>query len=394
QPARIQSRDGAGTVLHFIDTTGPGGGETIFLQVAAGMRERGWHPRTIVLGPGWVLDNANALNLPVDQVSTSGRFDVGYIRRIRQLTLEHDVDLIHAHLFSPAVYASLVGALTGTPVVATFHGASDTDRGGAMRDLRYRLISHQAHVVCVSESLRTAARQLPGLRKAAVSVVPNGIDTVLFGRADGGAARRSLGVADSDVLVGAVGNVREAKDFGTLLRAAALLAPDPRIRFAIIGERTEPLHGELLAIRNALNLGDRVTFHGFRTDVPELMAAFDLLAISSSSEGFSLAAVQAMAAGRAVVATRSGGPEEIITSEIDGILVPVSDPAALAGAIRRVADDPALRDRLGSAARRTAADRFSMSAMLDGYERIYREATGSGTCEPSGVRAPAENTFS
>ena len=383
-----------GTVLHFIDTTGPGGGETIFLQVAHGMRERGWDAHLVVVGPGWVLDSAQAMGLPVTIVETSGRFDLQYIRRIRALVREYNAALIHAHLFSPAVYASLIGLSSGTPVVATFHGASDAESGSLMRDLRYRLIARQAHVVCVSESLRTAVRQVPGMRAAALSVVPNGIDIDTFARANGQAARQALGMRDGDLLVGAVGNVREAKDFGTLLRAAALLAPDPRINFAIIGERTEPLYGELLALRQALQLEDRVAFHGFRSDIPELMAAFDLLAISSSSEGFSLAAVQAMAAGRSVVATRSGGPEEIITSESDGILVPVSDPAALAGAIRRVLDDAALRERLGSAARRTAADRFSLTAMLDGYERIYREATGPAASARGREAMSAGNTLS
>src|SRR5690606_25498155 len=122
-------------------------------------------------------------------------------------------------------------------------------------------------------------------------------------------------------------------------RAAAHLSPDQRLAFAVVGQRTEPLHEELCALRDSLGLRDRVAFWGFREDAPEVMAAFDVLAISSKSEGFSLAAVQAMAAGTPVVATRSGGPEEILTDGVDGILVERRSPEALAYGIRTILED-------------------------------------------------------
>ncbi|HSH46815.1 MAG TPA: glycosyltransferase, partial [Longimicrobiales bacterium] len=89
-----------------------------------------------------------------------------------------------------------------------------------------------------------------------------------------------------------------------------------------------------------------------------------------------LAAIQALAAGTPVVATRSGGPEGILTHERDGLLVPVGDPGALAAAIARVRDDAGLRARMMEAGRRTVEDRFSMTAMLDAYQALYDRVTG------------------
>lgn len=362
-----------GTVLHFIDTTEVGGAEMVFVQVAAGLRVRGWAPRTVVVGPGWVLDTVRRLELPVDVVDTTGRLDIGLVRRLRRAVKRHGADLIHAHLFSPAAYASVVSAWTGTPLVATFHGASDVVEGGWLRALKYRLLARQARVACVSGSLRDALVEMPSMTGADIRVVHNGVDVDAFEGADGRAVRREHGIPEDAVLVGALGNMRPPKDYPTLLRAAARLAPDRRLVFAVVGMESDPMHRELLRLRDRLGLADRLSFWGFRSDIPEVMAAFDILAISSSSEGFSLAAVQAMAAGTPVVATRSGGPEEILTDEEDGLLVPTRDPEALAAAIGRVASDPALSDRLSSAARRTAAERFSLTTMLDRYDALYGE---------------------
>jgi len=362
----------SGNVLHFIDTTGPGGAETIFLQVAEGMSRRGWGGCAAITGPGWVLDTAHQRGLTVELVPTRGRFDLSYIARLRGIVRRHRIDLIHAHLFSPAVYASAVSAWTGVPVVATLHGASCIIPGGLPTRLRYRLINRQARVVCVSESLRDDLHALSVIHPSQVHVIHNGTDPSVYASASGQSVRREHRIAEDAILVGALGNMRPAKDFPTFLRAAAALAGDARFRFAIVGECSEPLCSELRKLADELGITDRVGFWGFRDDVPEVLAAFDVLAISSDSEGFSLAAIQAMAAGTPVVATRSGGPEQILTDGVDGLLVPVRDPVALAAAIRRVVEDTTLAGQLTAAARRTMEARFSLETMLDGYEALYR----------------------
>jgi len=340
------------------------------------MRDRGWTSRSVVLGPGWVLNGLQEHALQYDIVETQGRFDVRYLWQLRSLVRRHGVELIHAHLFSPAVYASLVAALEHVPLVATFHGASDVEYGGWSTRLRYRLIKRRATIVCVSESL-AAAISAQGLSTATRSrVIHNGVDVARFAAASGHDLRREHGVAEDTFLIGALGNMRDAKDYPTLLRAAAVLAPDRRVAVAIVGEPAEPLLGELTRLRSELGLEQRVSFWGFRNDVPEVLAAFDALAISSVSEGFSLAAVQALAAGKPVVATRCGGPEEILTDGVDGLLVPTSSPDALAGALRRLIESPDLRTRLSAAGRMTAASRFSVESMLDAYETLYLECIG------------------
>jgi glycosyltransferase involved in cell wall biosynthesis len=144
----------------------------------------------------------------------------------------------------------------------------------------------------------------------------------------------------------------------------------------VAGERTAPLHDELLELRARLGVEDTVSFVGFREDIPELLRAMDLLLLTSAHEGFSLVAVQAMATGLPVVATRCGGPEEILTDGVDGILCPVADADALASALLALRADPSRRERMGREGRRSAEERFSLRAMVGRYEALYREALG------------------
>jgi glycosyltransferase involved in cell wall biosynthesis len=324
----------------------------------------------VVVGPGWVLESVRAAGLPVDVVETRGRLDLRYIRALHGLVRRHHIDLIHAHLFSPAVYASVIGAWASVPVIATFHGESDVESGGLGRRLRYRLIDRQAIVVGVSDAL---AQRLagPGLVRRDLRIIQNGVDLAAFESGDGAVVRREHGIPVDTVLIGALGNIRPAKDYFTLIRAAAAVARERKVVFAVVGERTEPLYGELQALRDSLGLRDRFQFWGFRNDVPNVIDAFDMLVVSSSSEGFSLAAIQAMAAGTPVVATRSGGPEGIITDQHDGLLVPPRDPEKLAAAISRLLDDRPLADSLAERASATVRARFSLKAMLDRYEELY-----------------------
>lgn len=362
-------------ILHLIDTTGPGGAETVFLNLAHGMRDRGWESHVVVIGPGWVLDQVERAGLPVTVVETRGKLDFGYLMELVKVVRHNRIRLIHAHLFSPAVYASMVGTLTRVPVVATFHGSSDTNIADRSLRLRFRLIASAATVVCVSEALRAELDNGLG-RSRGVHVIHNGVDQSAFYGADGAEFRRSMGIPHDAILIGALGNLRPAKDFANFLRAAALLAADRRMVFAIAGECSEPWYGELLQLRRELDLDDRFSFLGFTEDPASALAAFDVLAISSSSEGFSLAAIQAMAAGTPVVATRSGGPDQIITDGVDGLLVPVGHSEALANAVRTLVNDDGLRVNLISSARQTVARRFSLGAMLDGYETLYSQLLG------------------
>jgi len=369
------------TILHLSETTGPGGAETVFVQLVTRRSNHDFRDLAALPRPGWVADTLNANGFPPLQVKIARNgspLDFGLYRSIVLLIGEHGVDLVQSHSLGISVYACLAGLRTGTPVVCTLHGEVDLGRSVRLRGVKLGILGRgAAKIVLVSNHLREkllAESRIPADRTA---VVYNGVDCDRYAGTRDGTFREEFGIGDDRFLFGSIGNIRAPKDYGNLLRAAAIaVKSEPRLRFAVVGQGEGALLDELLGLRAELGLHDVVHFAGFRPDVTVPLRSFDAFVMSSRSEGFPVALVQAMAAGLPVVATRCGGPEEMVTNGIQGLLVPREDPATLAAAMLRIVSDGPLRRELAVAARVAARARFSLTTMLESYDRIYRAALG------------------
>jgi glycosyltransferase involved in cell wall biosynthesis len=188
-----------------------------------------------------------------------------------------------------------------------------------------------------------------------------------------------MGLVGGDILIGAVGNVRPSKDYHNLLKAVAILRSRVcEFRVVIIGQTTGAgeLYDSLLKLQQALGLTDCVHFAGFREDIPDVMRGLDMYVSSSKAEGFSLTIVQAMASALPVVATRCGGPEEIIEDRITGTLVEAESPDALAAALSAGIADLSARRAMGERARLSAVRRFAVEGMVARYADVYRGLLG------------------
>jgi glycosyltransferase involved in cell wall biosynthesis len=164
------------------------------------------------------------------------------------------------------------------------------------------------------------------------------------------------------------------KDHGTLIEAFARLRTiRPEAHLTLVGDGPE--RGAIVEHAARLDLSRAVTFAGERADVAPLLAAFDVFALASRSEGVSLTLLEAAAAGLPVVATRVGGNEEVVVDGKTGFLVPAGDPAAFADALARVAERPD-RATLGAAGRARVERRFSVERMARAYGDLYAEVLG------------------
>lgn len=364
-------------VLHLIDTGGPGGAETVFHDVVTGLDREQWCSTAVVPVVDWLHGALRLSGVQPHVVSTHGSFDIRYLRRLTGMSRR--TRIIHTHLLTSSVYGSVAGLLTRRPVVCTFHGTVDLAGAQRMIDVKFRIISDLAHarVVFVSDWLRRAFLSAVPLNPERTRVIYNGIDVSRFHPGPCGSVRRELGADDGDILVGAVGNVRPTKGYDVLLRAAALLCRrSDRYRFVLVGDADGPLYGELRALHAELGLEDRFRFAGFREDIPDVMRSLDVYVSSSTAEGFSLTTVEAMACGVPVVATRSGGPEEIVRDGVNGSLVPVGSSEALAAALEQAAEDTVHRRRVTDSARADVAERFTVGAMVRAYAALYEECLG------------------
>ena len=365
------------SVLHLIDTTGPGGAETVFVDLASGIGARGYSSFAVVAKEGWVADALRERGLEPLIAPTVGSFDLRYLVRLVSIIRSRKIDLVQAHLLTSSVYGGIAARLCGIPAVCTFHGRPDVGSKSRWLSLKFRLLEWvAAKIVFVSETLRVAFLSDTGFRPSAGSVVHNGIDPTVFATEADPTVRSELGVRDDEFLIVSVGNIRPAKSYDMLLHAARRVV-DAGIpcRFVVVGHPKKELLNELITLRSELGIDAIVAFVGFRADVPRLLAASDLFLLTSQTEGFSLATVQAMAAGLPVVVTRSGGPEEIVQDGVSGRLVDCGNARDIADAIVELFRDPTLARRFAAAGAITVRERFTRRAMIDGYVRLYRDLT-------------------
>ncbi|MCX7017232.1 MAG: glycosyltransferase [Candidatus Sumerlaeota bacterium] len=234
-------------------------------------------------------------------------------------------------------------------------------------------------VYCNCEAVRDdVIRREPMLDPACLRVVRNGVDLRRFApRLERPALRAKLGLAEDELAIVAVGALRAHKGHADLVHAARIVRDaHPRVRFLLVG----PDQGEgpdLRALQDRLALGAAVEFLGPRDDVPDLLAAADVLALPSHEEGLPNVLLEAQACGLPCVATALPGCLEALAAGVTGFVVAPRHPHELAEAIRRLLSDPPLRRRMGEAARERAERSFSIETMLKQFASLYREAAGS-----------------
>jgi glycosyltransferase involved in cell wall biosynthesis len=281
------------------------------------------------------------------------------------------IDVLHTHAFGQNAWGSLSGRLTGVPVVIAHEHNRDFS-GRALRPVIDReLIARCAStMIVVSGEARRRMIEVERIAPQHLELLPNGIRAMPTG--DGRAARAELGIGDEDPVIGTVCVVRSEKALDVLVRAAALVIRDfPRLRVLIVGDG--PDRAAVEAVVSEQGLEERVLLTGARDDVPDMLAAMDVAVLSSDYEGSPLSVLEAMDAGKPIVATRVGGIPEFIEDGVHGVLVPPRDEAALATAVRGVLGDMDAAGEMGARARERCRREFSLDRTVERLEQLYEE---------------------
>jgi len=367
------NRPGAGkTILHVIDTTGPGGAETVFIELADRLRARGFRSVVLIRGPGWVCDQLLRRGITPYVFDAKGSFNWRFVRKLLRIIRKERVDLIQSHLLGSNVYCAIAGILARKPVVATFHGMVDVGPNERFRKAKLGLMNYGVNrFVAVSKNLRDAIDRQGLLNPDKCGIIYNGIDLSRYRCLVSSELRERLNVDREAILIGSLGNVRPAKGYDLLIRAARQVVDGyPNAHFVIAGDPKSSLQRQLDELVKELNLTEHFHFIGFCDDSPLYLAQLDYFVLSSTSEGLSIATIEALAAGLPSVITRCGGPEEIVIPNVDALMVePEAD--SIATALLQLLGDKNLSDRLAREGRQNIAKKFDINAMLAGYERIY-----------------------
>lgn len=379
---------GALTVMHVNTERGWRGGERQTLWLAQGLARAG-HRSLLVARPGQPLaERAAEAGLEVIPCTPGSEIDIAAARWIRRAILANEVDIVHAHTAHAVALAAMASRRTPARMVLT-RRATFRLRANPFTRWKYR---RAAAMIAISERVK-AQLVAAGTSEAAIEVIPSGVP---MDRVTMPASRAELGVPAGAPLVAMVGALTREKDPLTFVRAVAAARERlTELRALVVGDGA--LRGDVEAEVARLGLGDALRLTGHRTDADSIIAAADLLALSSVEEGLGSVLLDAMALGKPVVATEAGGIPEIVVQEETGLLVPVGDAPALGEAIARVLGDGALAARLAAGAL-ARAPRYSMDDVVTRtaalYERVVSESrprSGAGShagslSDPRGLR--------
>lgn len=362
-------------VLHIIDTTGPGGAEKVICDIVKKLDRRKFISFLIIPDKGWLYSQLKDKNVTIDIIDGKGAYNASYIIKLIRYVYRNKIDIIHAHLLGVSLYCSFVSLLTGTPLICTIHGFVDLPKRKSK--LKIWIISKiTKKIIFVSAHLRSYFNDIVSFDNKRTEIIHNGIDNKLYLESGCDDLRWEYGFSKDDIIIGAVGNVTPSKGYDVLIKAASIICnSNPKVKFLIAGEKRGLLYENLKDMCMTLKLNSNILFVGYRTRIASFLKGLDIFILPSISEGFSLSTIEAMAAGLPILATRSGGPEEIIDDQVNGLLVDTNDPVALAEKISIIISNTSLRDKISNKAREIVQDKFSVDLMVAKYEDIYNNVT-------------------
>ena len=357
-------------VLHLDSERTWRGGERQVLELMRRQRAMGDEPHLAAPPGSAIAARARAEGFPVHPVPMRGTWDLASVLTVARLYRTLRLHIAHWHAARAHAIGAMAALLAPGPARVLSRRVDFPVRRSPGSRLLYSLPIDT--ILAISEGVRDSLVQ-SGVPRSAIRVVPSGIDLAphaIPGDREGIRARE--GILAEEILVLQIAALAPHKSQRDLLRGARIaIDRRPDLRFWIAGDG--PLRSELEAERDALQLGDRMRFLGFREDVIDLLAAADLFCVSSYLEGMGTSTLDAMAAGLPVVATRVGGIPEIVTHGVTGLLVPPRDPEALAGALLTLAADPSLRERMGREAR-IKVTAFSADRTAEWTREAYGDA--------------------
>lgn len=348
--------------MHIIDGLALGGAEQIMATLATEMRGRGYQPTVVTL-------SRVVAGQPYEEILRSAGVEVircakrtktafHLFRDLTHLMRAQHPDLVHTHLFAADVWGGMCAYRSHIPTISTEHNIN-REEGRMKHWLKYRTHRYRHAIAAVSHAVaENIAHECPSARTV-TRVIPNGIDVKRFH-----IARRTKGTP----VISVIGRLERQKGHTDLLAALPLVTQPYEAHFYGTGSQRHTL----LRTITELRLTNRVHLHEPVQAIEQVYAQSDIVVVPSRWEGFGLVAVEAMAAGCAVVVSDVDGLKEVVTHDTDGMRVNMRKPEIVAQTLNELLVNPQRRARLGAAAQQTVTQHYSRSTMLAAYEQLYQ----------------------
>jgi glycosyltransferase involved in cell wall biosynthesis len=365
EPVRVLQAIRQGTI---------GGGESHVQDLVTNLDRTRFEPIVLSFTEGQMVENLRRQGIKTFVIPNLKPFNIFTWGKVRELMKAENIQLVHAHGTRAASNVFRPAQQLNVPLVYTIHGWSFNDSQSNLK----RMLSVAAEKFLTSRSNQnisvSASNQETGKRNIPTfhsSVVRNGINLTKFSaNRTYKDVRAELGISQQSIVLGFIVRITKQKDPVTLLKAFQEVCHHRKdVVLLMVGEGD--LKEEAISLSHSLSINDRVIFQPFRQDIPDILNAVDVYCLPSLWEGLSIGLLEAMAMGKAVVASRVDGTIEVIKDNYNGILVESSNPEQLAKAILLLCDDRRVRERLGAQAKQTVDEEFNALKMTQQIENQY-----------------------
>ena len=363
-------------VLETIRQGKVGGGESHLISLIENLDRLQFDPIVLSFSDGPMIDRLHALGVENYVIPTEKAFDFAVFKKVRSLLEKNAIDVIHAHgtrAFTNVIWAARVLRI---PVVYTVHGWSfHDDQNSIVKLIRVwseRFLVRQAQQT-ISVSL---SDQLTGKKRFGTFdsiIINNGIDLEKFNKnLPTKDIRAEYGIEKEALVIGYILRITHQKNpIGMVEAFCQALKQFKDMRLLMIGEGD--MKAQVLSRVKELGIEKYVHFDNFRQDVPDILKAIDIYCLPSLWEGLPIGLLEAMAMGKAVIATNVNGSREMVVHGENGLLIEPKDTSALADAIVQLHQQPALREKLQTQARRTVDERYNAKCMTQTVETVYQQ---------------------
>lgn len=364
-------------ILHLISSSGLFGAERVVLELSKALVKQGHHPVIGVLRNSHnphteITDEAKEGSIDNAVFPCRGQFDVKLVSSIREFIRRNRVDLVHCHGYKSNFYG-ILASKNLAPSVATNHNWIKSNwRLKAYCLVDRRLIRRFSRVVAVSDVIKEEMLRV-GVPEEKIRVIYNGVDADrLNATGSSETLKKELGLEGTGRIVGTIGGLIEEKGYGYLLRAAKeIIGVEKGVKFLIVGDG--PLNGQLRDMARGLGIEDSVIFTGYRKDVPDLLSVMDIYILPSVREGLPMVLLEAMAAGKPVIASRVGAVPKVVIDNESGVLITPSDVGGIKKAVLDLIRDEPRAKRLGLMGNIRLKEKFSSDVMAGEYMSVYGE---------------------
>jgi glycosyltransferase involved in cell wall biosynthesis len=352
-------------ILQLCSSSATSGAEKHVVSLSTQLRRKGHEVLAVTPGPGWLPEALRDQGIPTESRLLRGKGYYPTIGHLIRRARRERIDVIHTHLTRAAYIGYAVGLLTKTPIITSVHIANNDQ-------IYKRLARRRNRLVAVSGFVRGMLHGR-GIPERFIDTVYNGTDFLDFEPSDPNSVKDELGIPRERRIVGLVARITPEKGQLEMIRAMRQVRREhPDAHMVFVGRVEEGFGDELERVIEEERMRDRLTLTGVRHDIPRVMDSFTLSSLPSRMETFGVAAIEAMARGKAVVATKVGALPEVVRHKQTGLLVDLR-PDEIAEAVSYLLANGEEREEMGRAGRDLVERKFSLGEMATRFEAVYRK---------------------